>query len=142
MDRSYHYIGCFFPKEELLSRTEHISEGHLFRLIDAPHVTFVFAPEKADESLFGEKVRVRVTGYGNDGRNEGLRVELYSDNRELCDMIVDIPVPHITLSVAKGARPYETRFLEFQPIEPLYLEGTFGGYTEGGTVVCGRPESR
>lgn len=89
MDRSYHYIGCFFPKEELLSRTEHISEGHLFRLIDAPHVTFVFAPEKADESLFGEKVRVK-----------------------------------------------------FQPIEPLYLEGTFGGYTEGGTVVCGRPESR
>ena len=140
MTRNYHYIGCFFPQEKLLSCAESVSEGHLFRIIETPHITFVFEPDEVDELLFGEKIKVKVTGYGNDGRNEGFRVEPYSENRKLQTMIDNIPVPHITISVAKGARPYRTRFLEFQPIEPFELDGIFGGYIEGGTVVCSKPE--
>ena len=140
MNSKYHYIGYFLPQKEVLSYAGAVSTGHLFRIITIPHVTFVFEPGYVDESLFGEKVRVEVTGYGNDGRNEGLRVNLYSENRVLTDMIDHIEIPHITVSVGEGGRAYDTRFLKFRPIEPFELEGVFGGYMENGSVVCSKPD--
>lgn len=136
MTNKYHYIGCFLPREELFSHADAISKEHLFRIIASPHVTFVFEPDKVDESLFGEKIRIRATGYGNNGINEGLKVELYSENNKLVEMIKNIQVPHITLSVSEDGKSYDTRFLEFHPIEPFELEGIFGGYMRDGTVVC------
>ena len=138
MSSKYHYIGCFLQREELFARVDAISREHLFRMLPAPHATFVFCPDQVDESLFGEKIRVRATGYGNNGANEGLEVKLYSTNRTIAEMIDRIEIPHITLSVGKGAKPYDTRFLEFHPIEPFELEGVFGGYIEGGTVIINR----
>ena len=92
-----------------------------------------------DELLFGGKLKVKVTGYGNDGMNEGFCVELHSENWKLQTMIDNIPVPHITISVAKGARPYRTRFLEFHPIESFKLDGIFWDYYRGELlqlIVC------
>lgn len=79
MSSKYHYIGCFLQREELFARVDAISREHLFRMIPAPHVTFVFCPEQADESLFGEKIRVRATGYGNNkpGKKRFVRILLF-----------------------------------------------------------------
>ena len=138
MNSKYHYIGCFLPQKEVLSYADVVSTGHLFRIITIPHVTFVFEPGDVDESLFGEKIKVEATGYGNNGRNEGLSVKLYSENIVLADMIKHIEIPHITISVVEDGSPYDTRLLEFQPIEPFELEGVFGGYMGNGTVVYSR----
>ena len=140
MNSKYQYIGCFLSQKEVLSYADGVSTGHLFRIITIPHVTFVFEPDDVDESLFGEKIRVEATGYGNNGRNEGLSVKLYSENRVLADMIERIEIPHITISVGEGGRPYDTKFLKFRPIEPFELEGVFGGYMRNGTAVYSKPD--
>lgn len=49
-------------------------------------------------------------------------------------MADEIEVPHITLSVGKKGRAYDTRYLEFSDIEPFVLDGVFGGYRQDGTV--------
>ncbi len=134
MGNQYHYIGCFVDRETLLRCVRTVSTGHLERLIEAPHITFVFEPDTADESLFGEKIRVRAVGYGNNGDNEGLKVEIYAENKKIASMADEIEVPHITLSVGKKGRAYDTRYLEFSDIEPFVLDGVFGGYRQDGTV--------
>ena len=134
MGNQYHYIGCFVDRETLLRCVRTVSTGHLERLIEAPHITFVFEPDTADESLFGEKIRVRAVGYGNNGDNEGLKVEIYAENKKIASMADEIEVPHITLSVGKKGRAYDTIYLEFSDIEPFVLDGVFGGYRQDGTV--------
>ena len=55
MGNQYHYIGCFVDRETLFRCVRTVSTGHLERLIEVPHITFMFEPDTADESLFGEK---------------------------------------------------------------------------------------
>ena len=135
MKNRYHYIGCFIEKSELERRLGSVETRPLSRIIQVPHVTFAFEPEQADECLFGERVRVEAVGYGNDGMNEGLKVKLHSGNREIMKLAQKLEVPHITLSVGQGGRSINTRYLEFEDIEPFILESRFGGYREDGTVV-------
>ena len=132
----YYYIGCFVDREELARHVKSVSTGHLFRKIKNPHVTFAFEPDEVNEKLFGEKIKVEAVGYGNNGVNEGLKVNLYCDNRSIAGMAEEIKVPHITISVDKGGKAYDTRYLNFYDIEPFILEGVFGGYMQNGTVVC------
>ncbi len=133
----YHYIGCFVDREELTRYVNAVSTGHLWREITVPHVTFVFEPDEVNRELFGAKVKVQAVGYGNNGINEGLKVKLYCENRVIAEMAEGIKVPHITLSVDKGGKAYDTRYLKFYDIEPFVLEGVFGGYTQNGIVDCG-----
>lgn len=133
----YHFIGCFVDREELTSYANTVSTGHLWRKITVPHVTFVFEPDEVNEELFGEKIKVEAVGYGNNGINEGLKVKLYCENRAIAEIAEEIKVPHITLSVDKGGKTYDTRYLKFYDIEPFALEGVFGGYMQNGTVACG-----
>lgn len=124
----YHYIGCFLPFEKLMGKCKELKLQHLERVIRSPHVTFVYEPDSVDESLFGEKVEIKVIGYGNNGINEGFQVEIFSSNERIVKMARRIPVPHITLSVGEHGKPVDTKKLDFAPIEEFMIEGWFGGY--------------
>ena len=131
MTNVYHYTGCFVDGQVLLPHAPAMDAWRLGRLIDHPHVTFAYRPESVDEGLFGVPVTLRVTGYGCDGANEGFLVEVLTDCAPLAEQAAAIPVPHITLSVAQDARPVNTRWLRFEPIEPFEIEAVFGGYRKG-----------
>lgn len=132
----YRYVGCFFPQEDLSTYIRPLNCSPLAKLIACPHITFSYKPEFVDESLFGEKLIVRAVGYGNDGRNEGLKVELVSASPKLAEAFQNIAVPHITLSISNDAEPVNTRYLVFDAIEPFELTGVYGGYVvETGKAV-------
>lgn len=130
----YHYIGIFFNYEELHNKIKMIG-NRLERTIANPHVTFMYKPDTADESLFGEKVKVRIIAYGNNGDNEGFKVELFTSNEQLQKMINNIPVPHITISISDTGKPVNTRFIDFAPLDnSIEIEGKFGGFVDGKVI--------
>ena len=135
MKKTYIYTGAFIDQRILLGAVKSIKGDRLAKLIEFPHVTFQFKPETVPTPLFGEKVYVRVVGYGNDGKNEGLKVEAFAANPLLADMINEIPVPHITVSTSADGKPVDTAKLNFHRVEPFFMEMTFGGYTPEGVVL-------
>lgn len=135
MDRRFLYIGCFPDPDEFQKKIDLIGSERLEKVIDCPHVTFVFAPKTVDTSLFGQPIRVRITGYGKNAKNEGVSVTLHAQDPTLQKMIAAIPVPHITVSVGQAGVPFETRHLEFQDISPIDLWGLFGGMTDDNRVI-------
>ena len=127
------YTGAFIDVATLHKNIDFGSR--LETLIENPHVTFQFRPKTVPAPLFGEKVRVKVVGYGNDGLNEGLKVEVSTNNQMLSTMAEEIRVPHITISVSADGKPVDTAKLAFQPIEPFFLEMTFGAFTPEGVIM-------
>ena len=137
-NREYQYLGAFVPASRLRALAGALQRRELARPIRFPHVTFVYRPETADERLFGTVIRVRAVGYGCDGENEGLKVELSADQGDLRALIAQIPLPHITLSVSKTGRPVNTGRLRFEEIEPFEFAAVFGGYSvRNGPVLSG-----
>lgn len=134
MNRKYLYIGCFFPKEELEKSLGALPRKALEKEIRTPHVTLAYKPEAVDRSLFGTPVSVRAVGYGCDGVNEGLLVELSTGCEALQALADGVETPHITLSLAENGEAVNTRFLAFSPIEPFTLTAVFGGFRYSGTV--------
>lgn len=126
--KKYQYIGAFLDRKALYETKQIKGRKHLDRLIEAPHVTFQYLPKEVNEKLFGEPVRLKVTGYGKNGENEGLRVEIIAENPEIQEMAKSIPLPHVTISISTTGKAVNTRFLEFADVEPFFLEATFGGY--------------
>lgn len=135
MEHPYKYIGCFIEPEEFAKILARIPEKRLYRIIEHPHITFAYRPADADESLFHEKINIRVVGYGNNTENEGVKVELSMDHPRLQKMAESIAVPHITISVSKDGRSVDTGALSFREIPPFEITGRFGGYTWQGTVI-------
>ena len=134
MNNKYLYIGAFVNNEELYNKCTNIG-SRLSKLIDSLHVTFQFKPEEINELLFGEELLIKVVGYGADKNNEGLFVEVNTNNPELKKLIDKVEVPHITLSISEKGRAVNTRFLSFKAIEPFYIKGLFGGYKYDDTVI-------
>lgn len=135
MSHPYTYLGCFLEYCDFQEAVRSLRDNPLERNIPAPHVTFAYKPQEADESLFGKIVRITVVGYGNNGENEGVKVELSASDPVLQGMIEKLEVPHITIAVSAEGEPVNTRYLEFRAIEPFELLGRYGGYTKKGTVV-------
>ena len=135
LDQDFRYIGCFLDPEELARKVKPLGKQRLERVIANPHVTFRYHPETVDRSLFGEKIVVAVVGYGCDGENEGLKVQLQIENPRLAKLAERIAVPHITLSVSADGESVNTRYLVFSPVEPFTLTAVFGGFTLSGKVV-------
>ena len=135
MDKRFLYVGCFPDPREFSEKISGIDSSRLEHIIACPHVTFVFAPQQVDTSLFGQPIRIRITGYGKNDKNEGVSVTLHTQNPALQKMIDDIPVPHITISVGQDGVPFETRYLEFRDIPPMELSGLFGGMTSDDRVI-------
>ncbi len=128
------YTGIFFDDGQILAHFKprlSVVPGHL-------HATLSFrgGVESAHEELLGEIVKVRVVAYGNNGKNEGLKVELMADNPELQRLCDAVKVPHITLSVSREAKMLDTRFLDFEPLEkPIELTGRYGVVTRSGLTL-------
>ena len=141
MNHPYIYLACFIPYHKLLPKLSDIQRTCLDRIIYHPHVTVRYRPEDVDETLFGTPVRIRVTGYGNDGRNEGLGVSLSTENPELQKLTDGIEVPHITLSVAAGSNAADTRNLTFLPIEPFEITGRYGGFITDSRIITRPPKN-
>ena len=131
----YEYIGCFVPLQGLLSTISSLDRKPLARAILQTHVTFQYMPIQVCEDLFGERIEVTITGYGSDNENEGLLVQCRADHPVLQEMIRQIPVPHITLSVSENGQAVNTRYLRFHSIPYLQCVGTFGGCTINGDLV-------
>ena len=131
------YIGCFVDRDELLKLLEErgLSE-HLSNIIDCPHVTLKYKPDELHEELFGGEVRIEAFAYGNDGCNEGLAVTVHTDDETLKAMLAQVPVPHITVSIAEDAEAVDTARIQFERIEPFTIKGYFGGFClENGPVI-------
>lgn len=122
--------------QELYSKIESISRDSLEKTIMNPHVTFVYEPCEVKTELFGSKIKIKIVGYGKSAENEGLKVELITDNPILEEMILRIPVPHITLSISADGKAVNTRYLDFHEIAPIEIYGIFGGCTYSGEVDC------
>ena len=113
--------------------------GSLDVQIMMQHVTFVFKPDAITQEIvkrhIGETLIFKAVGYGCDKKNEGLLVELVKPvNAEIQTLFNNIPVPHITLSVAEGAKPKDTASLTFKEIPPYEIYTTFG-YSDGNEVI-------
>lgn len=50
-------------------------------------------------------------------------------------MIDQIEVPHITIAVSSEGKPVNTKNLNFEDINPIEMEGKYGGYDRWGKVV-------
>lgn len=134
MNHPYIYVGCFLCSDALQRVIEGFRVNPLENDIQYPHITFAFKPYSVDRTLFGEEIKVVITGYGNNGVNEGLRVELFSNNIVIQEMIDHIDQPHITVAVSNEGKPVNTKDLTFASVRPIILIGKYGGYTKWGTV--------
>lgn len=124
----YEYVGCFFDYNELSALVENLRKNPLKNNKTNPHVTFEYHPEVVNTLLFGAEITAEITGYGNDGENEGLCVRLLCSDKQLSDMAARIEKPHITLAVSDSGQAVNTRFLEFEEITPLRIVGKYGGW--------------
>lgn len=135
MNLKFYYIGLFFDFDVFRSAVASLRRNPLSSDIKYPHVTFEYKPEEVDTSLFGNVLKIKIVGYGNDGKNEGVKVELSSDEPALQTLIEKISVPHITIALSDGAQAVNTKYIEFEPVEAIELYGTYGGFAEEGKPV-------
>lgn len=108
------------------------------------HVTSAFMPESDHKQWYGSKVNVHISKYtiqgvkmddGNMTSNEGLKVELTSENVELNEYLISLNKNfHITGSY-KDAAKYTDSF-DFSDGEDLDIDikGTFGGFYSDGNI--------
>ena len=134
MNHPYIYVGCFVRFDVLKNAIGGIRIAPLENDIQYPHITFAYKPNSVDKNLFGEEIQVVITGYGNDGVNEGLKVELFSNNPVIQEMINRIEHPHITIAVSNEGKLVNTKHLEFSSVSPIPLVGKYGGYTKWGKI--------
>lgn len=124
------YTGLFIDPNDLYSK----APATLDKRIATPHVTTAFRPgvEQLNLDSLGSGARIIAVGYGNDGRNEGLLVQIEAEDPAIQAACDALEVPHITLSVAEGAAAKDTANLEFAPLkEPFELSGQYGLFEHG-----------
>lgn len=126
------YVGIFFIQEDVVAAAEGLaSKARLSMLVKNPHVTFAFGKPMSDsfKALLGKEEKVVITGYGNDGMNEGFLVSL-RDNSEFTGKI-----PHITISLAEGAKAVNTANIDFRDTcKKVSLVGRYGWFGSDGQV--------
>ena len=121
------YWGVFFDDADL-------PEGSLFREIENKHATFAFRTPMPEE-LLGRSCSVGIIGYGCDGNNEALLVDLPEDVADY--RVSDVPA-HITLSVSETGRPKDSGYMDFaETDDPYWIEGVFGYYSFDNEVITG-----
>lgn len=124
------YAGIFVDPEDLYGKVS----PRLEKSIKDPHITTKFKPGVEDLNLgqLGTGAKITAVGYGNDGRNEGLLVQIEADEPEIQKACDALERPHITLSVSEEGRPKDTVNLEFSPLEtPIELTGRYGLFIQG-----------
>lgn len=108
-----------------------MAEEPLDIFTDKPHITISNSVSPEMRQLFGTPIIVEITGYANDGKNEGLSCRVQSIKPEMQAILDRVKLPVITLSIKKGERAANTRRLEFSEFNmPYVCKGYFGGYDD------------
>lgn len=129
------YTGWFVSPDALYDAVKDFAPNRLEQPAQQPHVTLEFRPQEINTALLGSPARLTVTGYANDGENEGISVTVEQNQPALASQLDTLSRPHITLSVSAEGKPVNTARLDFRPVPPRTLTGTFGAFTEEGTVA-------
>ena len=126
------YEGLFFTEEEV-DLIHSLEKTTLTRENDKLHCTFKYRPQKEEifNNIIDKEFAVYLTGYANDGQNNGFQISL---PKELENYYINydeelnkLKIPHITASLSKGAKAVNTKNLEFIPLEkPIKIVGKFG----------------
>lgn len=127
------YEGIFF-EEDMLNMIYSLEKKKLARINDEIHCTFKYHPKNNEifNEIVGQVFEVYLVGYGNDGQNSGFEVFLPEELKEYYINFDEqnpdlLKVPHITVSLAEGAKASNTKNLDFKPLEkPIKLVGKFG----------------
>ena len=109
--------------------------GKLEKQVENQHITFAFgaaAQNLIPKNLMGKTYEVIVSGYGRDNNNEGVKVELPI---ELRDIYLNTGVPHITISISKIGKPIDTRKLKFSDTQHQTIKIQLGYFTDRGVVL-------
>ena len=127
------YEGIFFDSttEEFIHSLEN---PKLPVINDEIHCTFKYHPhiEEIFDELVGKEIEVLIVGYGNDGQNSGFEIQLPNDIMPYYinfdeDHPGKLKKPHITASLAIGAKASKTKDLKFEKLDVSYkVNGTFG----------------
>ena len=128
-------VGCLLSPAETDRLFIWLGDKRLNSVVDSPHVTLAFLPDVICERSIGTEVLWNVVGYGNDGQNEGVLVELAQAPDELLNEITLRREHHVTLSLANGAHAKDTAGLKFSPVKPLKIKTVYGLCTCEGNVV-------
>ena len=127
------YEGIFFEGNtvELIHSLE---ETRLPIVNDEIHCTFKYKPSEEEifDEIVGKEVEVTLIGYACDGKNSGFSLKLPDDivgyyiNYDEEDK-TRLKVPHITASLAEGAKASKTKDLPFKALDkPIKIKGRFG----------------
>lgn len=127
------YEGIFF-EEDIVNIIHSLEKEKLARVNDEIHCTFKYHPNNNEifNEIVGQVFEIYLVGYGNDGKNSGFEILLPEELREYYINFDEqnpdvLKVPHITASLAEGAKASNTKNLDFKPLEkPIKLIGRFG----------------
>ena len=123
-----------FFEPDVVEFIHSLESEQLANINDEIHCTFKYHPKEEEifDDLVGKSFEVFLIGYGNDGLNSGFQIAL---PRELMPYYINydeqhpevLKIPHITTSLAEGAKPANTKNLEFKPFKkPIRIVGKFG----------------
>lgn len=142
------YEGIFFEGNEALL-IHSLEKPRLDNINDEIHCTFKYHP--SDDEIFneivGQEFTVYLVGYANNGINSSFQLvfpkelEKYYINYDE-EKKDKLKIPHITASLATGAKASNTKNLLFKPLEkPIKLVGKFGFWIkeENGSYLSYEP---
>lgn len=127
----YEYTAVFIDKAQLESLTE-FDRVRLQEEVKYMHMITEYLPDSVRTELFGTPVRLYIDGQGNNWMNQGLHVgRIRTSSHQIMRDFGDIEVPHITVSVAAGAKKKDTRYLDFKPFKSgVWIDGIYGGFSK------------
>jgi len=133
------YEGIFIAKEEILAIAEKHGE-RLAKVIEHPHVTTRFKPIYTMNSLYGTPCDIIITAHGCNGKNEGFKVHVVSDDEAINRMVGQVEHPHITISVSEDGKPVDTaKLVSSRKMrrckEVVKVKGVFGAFTPEGVIT-------
>ena len=127
------FQGLFLEKE-IEQQLIALQKKGLENNVENMHITFKLGDiEKYPEELIGKEFKIKITGYGSDGKNSGFSVEL---PKELRKYYKSSSIPHITVSIGEvdgvKGKPVDTARLDFKPLkEPVEIQGKLGYFIFG-----------
>ena len=125
------YEGLFFEGKDL-EVIRSLESKPLDNINDEIHCTFKYHPleDEVFNELVGKKFEIYIIGYGNDGKNSGFEIKLPKELEKYYinfDNEGNLKIPHITASLADGAKASNTKNLKFERFStPVKVTGTFG----------------
>ena len=123
----------FFFEEDALKIIRSLEKVKLPVVNDEIHCTFKYHPisEEIYDDLVGKEIEILLIGYVCDGKNSGFEIQLPNEikkyyinyNNDNSSLIT----PHITASLAIGAKASDTKNLNFERLsKPYVIRGKFG----------------